>query len=62
MATIRKIKRSQVPITELNDWGYPNELWEFCGYDEKRSSSMWRRKVAMTETEKVDGLTALIGE
>tara|TARA_B100001778_G_C18381666_1_gene535539 strand:- start:526 stop:714 length:189 start_codon:yes stop_codon:yes gene_type:complete len=62
MAKERKIKQSNVPPTELNEWGIPNELWEFCGYDESRSSTMWRRKVKMTEAEKVDGLNALIGE
>tara|TARA_B100000900_G_C20335198_1_gene615853 strand:+ start:333 stop:524 length:192 start_codon:yes stop_codon:yes gene_type:complete len=58
----RKIKQSSVPPTELNEWGHPNEEWEFCGFDQKRQTSMWRRKTQMTEKEKVAGLNALIGE
>ena len=24
-----------VPPNECNEWGHPNDLWEFCGYDPK---------------------------
>lgn len=58
----RKIKKSSVPPTELNEWGNPNDEWEFCGFDAKHQSSMWRRKTQMTDDEKVAGLNALIGE
>lgn len=58
----RKVKKSSVPPNECNEWGQPNDMWEFCGYDHKKESSMWRRKEKMTETEKVTGLNALIGE
>ena len=58
----RKIKKSSVPPTELNEWGHPNDEWEFCGFDPKHQSSMWRRMEQMTEEEKVAGLNALIGE
>ena len=58
----RKIKQSSVPPTELNEWGHPNEEWEFCGFNPKHQSSMWKRKTTMTEQEKVAGLNALIGE
>ena len=51
-----------MPPTELNEWGYPNDEWEFCGFDAKRQTSMWRRIEQMTEEEKVAGLNALIGE
>ena len=40
----RKVKKSSVPPNECNEWGHPNDLWEFCGYDHKKESSMWRRK------------------
>lgn len=58
----RKIKQSSVPPTELNEWGHPNEEWEFCGFDPKHQSSMWRRKNEMTEAERIAGLNSFIGE
>ena len=58
----RKIKKSSVPPTELNEWGHPNEEWGFCGLDPKHQSSMWRRKNEMTEEERIAGLNSFIGE
>ena len=63
----RKIKQSSVPLSECNEWGTPNELWEFCGYSKKNNSSMWRRKGSKEDYEKskkavIAGLNALIGE
>ena len=58
----RKIKQSSVPPTELNEWGHPNDEWEFCGFDPKHQSSMWRRKNEMTEEERIAGLNSFIGE
>lgn len=56
----RKIKQSSVPQTELNDWGYPNDDWEFCGYDATKGCSMWRRKEVLTKEEQVEKLNDLV--
>ena len=58
----RKIKKSSVPPTELNEWGHPNSEWVFCGFDPKQQSSMWRRNIEMTEEERIAGLNSIIGE
>ena len=44
MNSNRKIMLKSVPNDERNEWGYPNDEWEFCGYDAKKGTSMWRKK------------------
>ena len=39
----RTVRQSAVPPNELNEWGHPNHLWEFQGYDEKHACAMWKR-------------------
>lgn len=34
-------KTSEIPTTEMNCWGYPNDNWVFVGYTKKDETAWW---------------------